>query len=276
MYTETYIIHCVETKDSYDMYGGGIASLMYEGVDVGVEASKELFAILTHSCLETHYTYMCYGSKNLFGCIGMRGKQYCIFNKQYSKEEYFKLVPKIIEHMNNMPFVDKMGLRYKYGEFFPSAMSNFGYNETMAYEYFPLSKEEALSNGYKWWDKVQKTTGKETLKPEQVPDSIHDVSEDILNEVLVCTGCERNYKIVHNELIFYKKHSIPIPNQCFYCRNSARLKFENPFKLYHRTCMCDKEHAHHKGHCDIEFETHYAPDRPEIIYCEKCYQQEVF
>jgi len=25
-----------------------------------------------------------------------------------------------------------------------------------------------------------------------------------------------------------------------------------------------------------EFETAYAPDRPEIVYCEKCYQQEVY
>ena len=27
---------------------------------------------------------------------------------------------------------------------------------------------------------------------------------------------------------------------------------------------------------DIEFETTYSPDRSEIIYCEKCYQQEVY
>ena len=30
------------------------------------------------------------------------------------------------------------------------------------------------------------------------------------------------------------------------------------------------------GYCDVKFETSYAPGRPEIIYCEKCYQQEVY
>ncbi len=37
-----------------------------------------------------------------------------------------------------------------------------------------------------------------------------------------------------------------------------------------------KHHLHGEKHCPNEFETSYAPDRPEIIYCEKCYQQEVY
>ncbi|MFA6446226.1 MAG: hypothetical protein WCW14_03185, partial [Candidatus Paceibacterota bacterium] len=135
-------------------------------------------------------------------------------------------------------------------------------------EYFPLSKEEALAQGFKWWDNVQKTTGQETLEAEQIPDSIIVVDESILNEILACIECERNYKIVQNELNFYKKHLIPIPHKCFYCRNSARLKFENPLKLWHRKCM--------KEGCTNEFETSYAGDRPEIVYCERCYNQEVY
>jgi len=156
----------------------------------------------------------------------------------------------------------------EYGEFFPSSMSNFGYNETIAQEYFPLTKEEAITRGFQWWDKIQKTTDQGTISSEQIPDSIEDISESILNEVLTCVQCKRNYKIIPNELTFYKKHLIPIPRQCFYCRNSNRLKLENPFKLWHRRCM--------KDGCQNEFETSYAPDRQEIVYCEKCYQAEVY
>ena len=48
------------------MYGaGGAASLMYEGIDAGIEASKQLFSAITHSCMDTFYTYMCFSSKNL-------------------------------------------------------------------------------------------------------------------------------------------------------------------------------------------------------------------
>ena len=30
-----------------------------------------------------------------------------------------------------------------------------------------------------------------------------------------------------------------------------------------------------KPGCKNEFETSYAPDRPEIVYCEQCYNEEV-
>ena len=69
---------------------------------------------------------------------------------------------------------------------------------------------------------------------------------------------------------------IPIPRRCFYCRHKNRIKKTNPFKLWHRKCMCDKTNHEHQNKCPNEFETSYAPDRPEIVYCEKCYQREVY
>jgi len=53
----------------------------------------------------------------------LRNKQHCILNKQYSKEEYEALAPKIIQHMNDMPYTDKKGRVYKYGEFFPTELA---------------------------------------------------------------------------------------------------------------------------------------------------------
>ena len=247
-----------EIKDSYDLTPAGKSSQCYEGLTPDHD-SKVLFSIYSLKSQELSYVENCHSSKYLFGCSAIKHGRYCILNKEYSKEEYFILRDKLIEHMK------KTG---EYGEFFPSEMSNFGYNETMAQEYFPLTKEEALAKGFKWWDQLQKTVSQETLKPEEIPDSISDVSDSVLNEILVCIKCKRNYKIVQNELIFYRKHSIPIPHKCFYCLNSERLKYENPLKLWHRKCM--------KNECDNEFETSYAPDRLEIIYCESCYNQEVY
>ncbi|HEY4493940.1 MAG TPA: hypothetical protein VJB95_00700, partial [Candidatus Paceibacterota bacterium] len=88
---------------------------------------------------------------------------------------------------------------------------------------------------------------------------------------------KRNYKIIQNELGFYRKMKIPVPRRCFHCRHKARIEKSNPFKLWHRSCMCDKKNHFHGGAlCEVEFETSYAPDRPEIVYCEKCYQAEVY
>ena len=245
-------------KDSYDLTPAGESSQCYEGLTPDHDY-RALFSIYSLKSQEISYVENCHSSKHLFGCCAIKHGQYCILNKQYTKEEYFVLKEKLIDHMK------KTG---EYGEFFPSNMSNFGYNETMAQEYFPLTKEKAIKKGFKWWDKLQKTTGKETIKKEKIPDSIVDIGEDILDEVLSCEECDRNYKIVKNEFLFYKKHLIPIPRKCFFCRNSERLKLENPLKLHHRKCM-------NEG-CQNEFETSYAPERPEIIYCESCYNKEVY
>src|SRR6185295_17850276 len=111
-----------------------------------------------------------------------------------------------------------------------------------------------------------------TLLPEDIHDSIDDIKDNILNEILACIKCGRNYKIIANELNFYRKMNIPIPRRCFYCRYQARLARTNPLKIWLRPCMCDKaNHFHGADKCKIEFETSYAPERPEIVYCEKCY-----
>jgi len=89
-----------------------------------------------------------FSSSNLFSCVGLRKKQYCILNKQYLKEEYFELKEKIIKHMNEMPYIDKNGNVYKYGEFFPSELSPFSYNKSIAQEYFQKTKEKIIENGF--------------------------------------------------------------------------------------------------------------------------------
>lgn len=261
-------------KDSYDISMTGEMSECYESV-VADHSQLNMFGLFSVKSQDIKYTQHCHSSKHLFGCVGLRNSSYCIFNKQYTKEEYEELVPKIIEHMNTMPYIDKKGRVYKYGEYYPIEQSPFGYNETFAMEQFPLSRDEASSEGYNWQDKIQRTIGKETISNEEIPESIKEVSDEIVNNVLKCVDCNRNYKILPNELVFYKKMDIPIPLRCFSCRYSKRMNRMNPFKLWHRTCMCKQSGHNHEGNCHNEFETSYAPDRPEIVYCEGCYQNEV-
>ncbi len=263
------------TKDCYDITLTGVSSECYE-CTVGDHSQLNLFGVFSVKSQDIKYCQHCHNCKHCFGCVGLRNANYCIFNKQYSKEEYEELLPKIIQQMNDVPYVDKKGIIYKYGEFYPIELSPFGYNETYAPELLPLKKEEAKSKGYNWQDNTQKTTGKETLLPEKIPDSIKDIKDSIVDKILKCIECGRNYKIVANELIFYKKMQIPIPRRCLHCRYENRIKNLNSFNLWHRKCMCDKENHEHKGKCPNEFETSYAPDRPEIVHCEKCYQAEIY
>ena len=262
-------------KDSYDVTLTAGVSECYECVTAD-HSQLNLFALFSVKSQDIKYCHHCHNCKYCFGCVGLRNANYCILNKQYTKEEYEELVPKIIKQMNDMPYLDKKGNKYSYGEYFPIELSYFGYNESSAMELLPLLKGEAIKEGYNWQDNTQRTTGKETLKPENIPESINDIEDSILDEILVCINCQRNYKIVKNELNFYKKMKIPIPRRCFNCRYAARMARRNPLKIWHRACMCDKENHEHKEKCEVEFETPYSPDRPEIVYCEKCYQAEVY
>lgn len=269
--------------DNYDITVGTKPQLCYEGNGVGA-GSNVKFGVATGNLVDSYYSHSCVSnSSNLFGCVSLNSKKYCILNKQYTKEEYEKLVSQIIQHMDDMPYVDTQGKIYKYGEFFPVELSPFAYNETVAQEYFPLTKEEALVKGYKWKER-EKRNYVVDIKNEEIPDNIKDVEEDILSKGIECEHqgkcneqCTEVFKITLSEFQFYKKMNLPLPHFCPNCRHFQRLKERNPLKLWHRQCMCDKiNHFHGAEKCKVEFETSYAPERPEIVYCEKCYQQEVY
>ncbi len=273
-------------KDSYDLSVGGELEQCYEGITPD-HSYRSRFAIFSWVNRNAHYVDGCHSSENIFGCCGLKKSQYCILNKQYSKEEYEKLVPLIIKQMNDRPYIDARGMKHPYGEFFPTELSYFGYNGSVAQDYFPLTREKILNNGWGYQDVLHASKGKETLKTGEIPDSINDIQDSILNEVLTCQICSRNYKIVPQELSFYRRFKIPIPRFCFFCRNKKRLEMRNPSKLWHRKCTCageksengvytnTVEHFHKSGRCPNEFETSYAPKRPEIVYCEQCYNAEI-
>ena len=261
-------------KDSYDILDSGSnAQLFYETAISGVGGCyRVLFSIaVIERSHDVQYSMNCNSSNNLFGCIALRHKKYCILNKQYTKEEYEKITEKIKKQMNKMPYIDKKGRVYKYGEFFPAEFSPFDYNETLAREYFPLSKEQILKHGYNWHKRL-KSDYQPTIKPKDLPDQIDDVKDSILKEIIKCAHentCQGSgvFRLIPQELKFYKKMNLPLPRLCPDCRNQERIKQRNPLKLWRRQCM-------NKG-CPNEFMTTYAPDRPEIVYCESCYSKEV-
>jgi len=269
------ILFC-PSKDCHDITVAG-GELCYEIEESGGYRIKFSWMDLAKSLknlnldlYDIEYTIGARSIHHLFGCVGLRHKQYCILNKQYTKEEYEELVPKIKKHMNDMPYTDKKGRIYKYGEFLPIELSPFAYNETLAQEYFPLSKEQALEQGYTWYDKP-KPEYKATIKAQDLPDDIKDVDKNILKEIIECDSshCTGStvFRLIPDELKFYQKQNIPLPRLCPDCRHNQRIKQRNPMKLWQRECM--------KKGCNTKFQTSYSPERKEIVYCEKCYNEEV-
>ncbi len=280
IYYSCRVLHC---KDCMDNSGCGYGELIYESMAGTMNSFKDFFCYITiQGCRECEYSLIMKNCSNCFGCVGLTNAQYCILNKQYSKEDYFKTVAKIKNHMMEMPYVDERGRIFSYGEFFPYDMSPFGYNETNAHDYMPVSREEAIEKGYPWKDSDKKSY-KTTLLSEDLPDDIFEVPEDIVDQIISCpnngdqiTQCTTAYRIVPAELQFYRQKNFPLPRYCPNCRHYERLKYRNPMKLYKRSCTCTQTTHFHSGNaCSNEFETTYAPNRPEKVYCEQCYQAEV-
>jgi len=272
-------------KECYDFTQFGENNeLVYESLCTGKGTYDIIGGINSIEGRHMKYAVYCYNNNsNLFGCVSLRNKSYCILNKKYTKEEYGELLPKIIKHMNDMPYVDQKGRSYAYGDFFPTEIAQFDYNETSAQEFFPLIKEEATAKGYSWKEDKERNY-KITVDPNNLSDNINDVPDTITSEIIGCEHagkckeqCTTAFRITDAEFKFYKSQNLPLPHLCPNCRHYQRVLNRNPLKLWHRTCMCDKKgHTHGAGKCEVEFETSYAPERPEIVYCEKCYQQEVY
>ncbi len=290
-----YTFGMVKAKDVMDFsYWAMSSDLIYESVNVGRQCSNVSFSNECWDGLsQAQYCMNCHSSSDLFGCVGLRKKQYCILNKQYTKEEYGELVPKIIENMNSMPYEDKKKRTYKYGEFFPNEIVPFSYNETIAQEFFPLSKDQILEKGFRWREPDEKNYTI-TLNPENIPDLISEVGDSITKEVLGCSHagkcndfCTTAFKITECELNFYRNKNIPLPDLCPNCRHYERLNKRTPLRLWQRKCQCagknssnqnyqnTSEHFHGPESCPNNFETSYSPERKETVYCKQCYNAEV-
>jgi hypothetical protein len=297
-----HLLSVIDGKDCMDYsYWGRQTELIYETANCGYNCSRIRFANESwDSCHNLTYADNCYASTNLFGCVGLRKKEYCVLNRQYEKEGYDELVKKIVAHMSEVPYQDAQGRRYGFGEYFPPDLSTSPYNTTAAQDCFPLTRDEAKKQGYAWEESREREYAP-TKSWKELPEDIASVGDDVTKEIILCEAwdergshdvaeehnCTKAFRIIPEELAYYRRLNIPLPRKCFNTRHFERLKERNPFRLWRRSCACagvqandgsyknTGKHFHNDNHCPNEFETSYAPDRPEIVYCEQCYQAEV-
>jgi hypothetical protein len=240
-------------KDSYDCtFAGEDAELMYEVLGTGANSYNVQFAIIVLGSSNIFYSDYLINCKDCFGCSGLRNKQYCIFNKQYTKEQYFELKDKIVEHMKQIG---------EWGEFFPIQYSPFAYNETVAMEFFPLNKDQI----FRWTDEMD-SEGQYLGAEFEIPDNIIEVEDSITKQILKCKVSGKLYKVNQKEVEFYRNFSLPVPEICPNERHKRRFILKNMPWMYER--KCDK--------CENMMVTTYAPERVEKVYCEKCYLDQAY
>ncbi|MFH0928674.1 MAG: hypothetical protein V1821_04355, partial [bacterium] len=210
--------HCYSVKkckDSRDLVGYGYDSeLLFDCVGTGY-SQKVLGSINADYSHDIYYSNFVLSCADCFGCDGLNKKQYCILNKQYSETEYKRLTSRIIAELTEQG---------EWGLSLPPALALFGYNETIAQQFYPLTKEAALEAGFKWQDDLPEIKGRETLTWDKIPGGISEVPESVTKEILACQNCGKNFKIIAQELAFYRSFGVPLPRKCFNCRFEDRMK----------------------------------------------------
>jgi hypothetical protein len=245
----------LQAKDCMDCTGITPSELCYESVAIPENYLLKFCAVTwpKSSCLE--YCIFSRSSQNCFGNVSLHRNEFCILNKQYSRDEYNKILLKIKDHLK------KTG---EYGEFFPIEISPFNYNETLAQDYYPLEKDEVLAQKWRWFDK--KTEKISLEKAHQGSYLISEINDNILKEIFICKITGSPYRIVAKELAFYRKMDLPLPEKSPLQRHRERMLLRNPRKIWPR--KCEK--------CGQETMSSYRDGRPEKIYCEKCYLDAVY
>ncbi len=235
-----YLLNCAEVKDCMDMsMHDKEIELCYEMSTGGEKNYRNKFCYCGCASPNSEYLFSTFYLSNSFGCDGFHSRtKNCILNKQYSEEEYEALRAKLIEHMKETG---------EYGEFFPISMSSFPYNDSMAQDFFPMTKEEALGRGYKWKDKDED-------------------SSSTAVEAQHCENCSKAFRIIQQETDLNKKMHLEGPKLCPECRYQKLRSRRNGMKLWDRSC----------GKCGTAIKTSYSPEQPETVYCKSCYLAEVY
>jgi len=251
-------VACINSQDIQ----GGDMEWCYLVITGGYANNNLACHIVEHSN-SMKYCNNCFYCNDCFGCVGLKNKKYCVLNKQCaSKEEYEQKVSEIIEKM----IEDK-----EWGEFFPLEFNVLGFNESFGYTNYKMTKDEALKFGFKWQDNDfgLDFSGNFYEPADDIADYAKDESKqkELLAGVLKCETTGKAFTIQPQELLFYVKQGLPIPKKHFKVRIDEMFTWRNPRKLWHRKCM-------NEG-CNNEFETTYAPDRNEQVFCETCYQKEI-
>ena len=244
-------------KDSQDIHTwGDNMELCYNSVIVGEAIFKVMCSCaVAIGCSEIVYSSWCTRNcHHLLGCSGLQRKEYCILNRPYSQAEYEKLYLRIVKHMRDTG---------EWGLFFPPDISPFGYNESLAPAYFPLSREEVLRRGWKWCDYVSEVKAARTLNADEVPSDLDAAPSDITNTAVGCEKSGRLFKFTQAELDFYRAHRLPLPVLHPEERHLSRFQFKKSYNLTSAVC----------SRCRAAVLTSVSGSAAKNLLCEECYSE---
>lgn len=252
-------LHCDQllgNKDSMDASVSGGSEKLYQTIGVGSSSANVKFSFLSKFIIDSEFLINCRNIQNCFACIGLENRSYCILNSQYEPEKYYQELDKIKTNLLE---------KSEYGEFPPFQLSTFAYNGSQADFVFPLNKAEVEKLGALWQpDTEVDTAGMLVLDANEVPDTIAEVGDDILNKAILCQETKRPFRIVTSELKFYRDNKISLPLVHPYQRIRKRFSHIGNYRMYDSVCES----------CGKNIKTFYTPNSGWHLFCDDCYKRE--
>lgn len=228
---------------------GRNSELMYESGFGVINLSHLLFTFrAAQNCSNLIYCWTPFNIQNCFGCVGLKNKQFCILNKQYTEAEYNKLVPRIIEHMMSTK---------EWGEFFPMWLSPVPYNRSLANRFFPMTEKEIKDRDLWYYDAGEVEIGADI---SEVPDVI---SENTKAFTALSEVSNRPFRITQEEILKLRRLGAPLPTKSYDLRMQSRSEFLGGVRLLNRKC----------AKTGIEIQTAFGPELPWQIWDKSEYDR---
>lgn len=109
-----------EAKDCSDLYVVHRSELCYDDLFC-VDCYRVLYSFNCKSCVDSYFLYDCHGCTNCFGCTNLRNKLYCMWNEQFSRDEYIDR----LERYNLKSYKTILELKNKFKEFYYKSIHRF-------------------------------------------------------------------------------------------------------------------------------------------------------
>src|SRR3989339_541125 len=227
---------------------------------VSPKATGSKFCFRCPGSEQCEYSIQCSDCRFCFGCIGLKRKSYCLFNKQYSEEEYWPMVDRVKSRMLDDG---------EYGYFFPVTFSGTYVPESGAVVWCGATEEELKQIGGNVFDPNDDgATMKTDFDPSsmksaaEVPDSIDELTDDWIDVPIYDPQAKRSFRILKPEAEHYRALRIPPPNRHFIPRLLESATSGQLAALERHTCaQCQKQ--------ILVSKCNRYPDRK--IYCTACY-----
>lgn len=177
-------------RDTLDSYRSGQVERCYH-MYRGSNCTNCFYCDRIGQCDDCYFCKLCGDCRNCFGCYCIRHREYCIFNKQYTKKEYFDFIRKIdfgsYAEMQRLKvrcrsFWDTMPINPTSGEFNDDCFGDYVYYANFCYLCFTISNCDRckycfeLSNGNLCYDLDCTNTASDGCQQVVSASNIHNLA----------------------------------------------------------------------------------------------------